>query len=388
MGDVQAAPESPQTTGAKHWLVRALLYSYAFGKRSLTLLILLLTVWVFIGSRMFGEWWYGFFWDGGFRKAEYVGGGFQLLLTDYTGLVIGIVIALAVVTACLGLLRKRWGSFVDRFAWLLVLTAVTILLVNALFLYKTKARTYFLFAYFDHAAGDSSAKLDKLLLELGAPPKIEPPIYFHYLDVGRIAALYNQIEPELTEKQREIEGTTSLKGKAAVGSGDLGVGVEGGSENKRKSTLMATEASPDRQCIGVMSYVRDTWPGNYYTSESDIYLRQLGETTERLIQPAKNPPITKDSIESLRPLSSEDWQKKREELKGQLRRELQTVRGLIFIDGEFVRSEKGGTLVLVRQFSDKPAYYFRVSFPQTSKLAAHQAITLEGLWRCSKAPRT
>ena len=84
------------------------------------------------------------------------------------------------------------------------------------------------------------------------------------MDTNRVESLYNQLEPELEIKEREVSGKSTLKADATAGVGDTKIGVEAGSESGTKATYSPATLLTDRKCVDVMRYVRDTWPDNYF----------------------------------------------------------------------------------------------------------------------------
>ena len=93
---------------------------YLAARRILTIISPLIGVYVIVGSYMFGEWWYGFFWDRGFERGTYLAEGVDYLLASRIVLSIGIVVVLFITIVCVVSLKRKVFPFVDRFAWLVL----------------------------------------------------------------------------------------------------------------------------------------------------------------------------------------------------------------------------------------------------------------------------
>ena len=105
---------------------------------------------------------------------------------------------------------------------------------------NTMAEGYRIFASLEKALNSSDATFRKIL-DLDAPPEIEPPIYFHYLDESRVAGLYNQIEPELEENAARSHRTSdSQRQSKRWYQRSAGVGVEAGSENQKEDYVQSS----------------------------------------------------------------------------------------------------------------------------------------------------
>jgi hypothetical protein len=305
----------------ERWWTRAI----AFGKYWLALVSAAIAIYV-AGSIIFGDWWYGYFWDNGFKQAQYYIDALSFLVSHYFRLTIAIMVMGFLFVGLGILLKKRILPAIHRFAWLIALYGCTAILVDALVLRYTLEQTY---QPYHFSLERFSKAFNDLYQQLGAVPRIEPPIYFHYLNKEPIDGLYNQIQSELEEKEREVSGDTTVKGKAEA----HGIGVEAGAESHAKSTLSRTDFTPERKALGVMQYVQTISPERYYTDESEWRVRKTIALQREMFgpDPLKMRPgdneVLNRAIESNRPL----W-------NSQLKSELAVLTGLVFVDGDFDRS--------------------------------------------------
>jgi hypothetical protein len=169
------------------------------------------------------------------------------------------------------------------------------------------------------------------------------------VDGNRVESLYNQLEPELEVKEREITGKTSLKGGATAGVGETKIGVEMNSENGAKSTYTPAKLLADRKCVDVMRYVRDTWPENYFDRTDKwqtrmIYQRAYKQTQGRIDYSALEGQPEKQALS-----------------------ELKSLRGYLLIEGDFDQTVTGDKVLLVQRFMDRPfKCWFRASLPTSA----------------------
>jgi hypothetical protein len=342
---------------AKHWQ-----RVWLFGKRFTALASVALLIYVVVGSMLFGQWWCVFFWRGGYKDFEFIAYGLRVLQDLYFPLVL-VTIAGFIVASIMGaLLRHRLFSLTDKFAGMIIFVAIMTIVVDAVILYHIQYERL-------TVSRAGIAELRDWVHEMQAafkPPQVNPPIYFHYLDSARVEALYNQIQPELEEKQRTVLRSSTLKGEAAAGVGDARLGIEGEKANESKSTFGRSDFSSDRKCVEVMRYVRETWPASYYTTASQWYLNiMLEEKADWYYELFSGWPIDPTRAKPALPLS-EGTTEAREieaaqpaERQTELRMELRSLRGLVFVDGGFQESANGESGILFEEFSERP---FKASF--------------------------
>jgi hypothetical protein len=273
-----------------------------------------LAIYVVAGSWMFGEWWYGFFW-GGKRNLQYITDGLRVLLDEHYRLAIATVAAILAAVVVSDTMLAHWLlPFTDRFGGLIVFTACMTILAAALVVRHTKGESYRRWQEV-YSALDAVQKLTS-----ATPPKIEPPICFHYLDNARVEALYNQIQPELEERERIVGGSRTFGGEAKGRVGGVNIEVGAGKAKESKSTLTRIDFSTDRKCIEIMKHVQETRPGNYYSSAVDWYFRRA--TKEISLSAAS--PATAQAGRGKELASSEDSRRKVERWHGELKRELES----------------------------------------------------------------
>src|SRR6266516_4827592 len=103
-----AAPsQSVEPNLSVPWYVRKLQRIYLVLKRAVVFLSAAAAIYIIAGSSLFADWWYGFFWDDGFRTSQYVTNALTFLVDDEFWLTLGIIAALMVVLVT-GALWKRW----------------------------------------------------------------------------------------------------------------------------------------------------------------------------------------------------------------------------------------------------------------------------------------
>jgi len=343
------------------------------GKRSLAILSVVFAIYVIGGSYLFGEWWYGFFWDGGYRKPQFISDGVAFLIDHEPRLTLWISLALlSAVTAGL-LMRRRLLSFVDKGGWLIIACAVIATSADAIIVRRTEGEAYRIAVRLHATFLGIGEKFFEQLQTLTTPPKIEAPIYFHYLDGGRVEALYNELLPDLVVRQHEVTGSSTVKGKADLAAGTASVGLEAGSDRGSKSVFAPAEFSPDRKCIEVMKYVQEKWPGKYYTSDSDWRARRAftwvgpagdawrsgsseGIKSALPLQPPTDPEVARQQIELNNKLQLNE-----------LRAELGSVGGMVFAAGDFEEAVVGNKATLTLKFSEQTIKCsFRVSIPKAA----------------------
>jgi hypothetical protein len=122
----------------ERWWTRAI----AFGKYWLALVSAAIAVYVVAGSIIFGDWWYGYFWDNGFKQAQYYIDALNFLVSHYFRLTIAIIVMGFLFVGLGILLKNRILPAIHRFAWLIALCGCTVVLVDALVLRHTLEQTY------------------------------------------------------------------------------------------------------------------------------------------------------------------------------------------------------------------------------------------------------
>jgi len=332
---------------------------YAIAKAWAAFVAVVLAVYIAVGSWMFGDWWYGLMW-GGNLTFKYIRQGWLVFLNQNFGLAVGIIVAVAIAVIVGTILSRHVLQITDKFGGLIIFGAAAAVLVTALVVYHTDEQPYRMAA----ALSSSLADLTGQFQELGDKihPEIEPPIYFQYLDAERVQSLYNQIEPELEEKERTVEGSTAVKGKAELGNGAAHMGVEAGKEAASKSTFTRSEPLPERKALELMQYARKTWPDNYYSSDSDWYVKRvLSNAVDQFTKIANGETVKIERYDPQQAERTADLQKW--VLRGQLGR----LGGWAFVDGDFEKSTSVDGVILIRHFSDKPfKCSFRIYLPRTA----------------------
>jgi hypothetical protein len=189
---------APLSKGWRNWSLRP---AYLAMRRALVLCSVAIALYVIIGSCTDRTWWYGLFWDDSDR-ISYAVGGLRWLVDEAFWLAFGIVVALIIVIVLGRRLKHHLFKAIDSAPWVILVCVWLALAADALVLRHTQAYKYL-----------SPTKVDEMLhalQEVYSPPKIVAPVYFHYVDTNRVESLYNQLEPELEVKEREVTGKSTL----------------------------------------------------------------------------------------------------------------------------------------------------------------------------------
>ena len=250
----------------------------------------------------------------------------------------------------------RLFPFVDRFAGVTTFGFAISVLLDALVLRRFQRTAY---SRGTAAVAQLRDATEQLAAVLSAGPKIEPPIYFQYVDDSRTDSLYSQIA-QLQLRERTVTRFRTLKAKAELNAVAT-VSLEKGRDDQSTDKLEAGELSVHLKCMEVMRYVLETRPKNCYANALDWCLRELGN---ELSEPLKS--IGRLQTPSLGKLS-EDAKSKMQRWQQLLENELQQVEGMVFVYGEFERSSMDAGQVIVRKFAEKPfKCFFRLMLPQNA----------------------
>jgi hypothetical protein len=258
---------------------------------------------------------------------------------------------------------RRVTAFLNRFVSLIVAVSLAAAVLSALAVYiiPGNGQAYgSLLSQIPFLDGNYAVSQLRATLQ---EPGITAPIYFHYLSQERVDQLYNQLEPELQEVSKDVRSATKVSGGAEAGTtgGKLQVSGEQSGEEEKKFTR--AEFTPEKKCIAVMKYVRATWPANYFTAFQDWLTRYQ---TQLMIDANRNQGL------EIRPRGTYGWGPTadfNERFAADLNEQLRSVRGLIFVDGEFTESLQGDQALLTYDFSvpttpARKAASFRVSLPR------------------------
>ena len=203
-------------------------------------------------------------------------------------------------------------------------------------------------------------------------PMIQVPIDFHYLDNEKVKALFNEIEQDLVEQQRTVAstGTTTAKigGKAGPIEGEIG----GSKQQNLSSTYQRLEFSPERKCIEVMNYALKANRFKYLTTVNDWMRRKqaadfqarYSEILKRALsaQQSTSPTPTGDAAKSSTKDEQEAAALQLEGYRQELKAELASLDGLLFVEGEFTISKTSqDTTILTEKFSELPRVVLRVT---------------------------
>ena len=317
---------------------------------------------------MFPEWFYSLLWEKKYREGDWWADGVDYWLTNNPFLLYVFVTAVVVLMVLAFRRRDRFFSFIDRFALPLIGSSLAAVVITALVIriYGSPCLP----------AGQLYALAYELALKeikyLSPNPTIQAPVDFHYLDAERAKALYNEIEQDLVEKERTVGSTGEMKGKIGGKAGPVEGEISGSKEQKSSSTYQRLEFSPERQCVEVMNYLLTENRSKYLTTIDDWLRRKqaadfqvrYNEILNRALWGAQNISSNPAGDATKSPTKDERDAAARwlEQNKGELKSELASLDGLLFIDGEFTISRTSqGTVVLIEKFSEIPRISFRVT---------------------------
>jgi hypothetical protein len=332
-----------------------------------------------IGSWIYPEWFFALFWRGQFMSISMWKDGFFDLLDHNLGSLALAIVAVFATAVLIRVYSYRVLPTVDRLGGWLVACSFVVILLSALMTYKRGRTGYESW----ESLVVSVAKLQSLRHSLGEneTPVIETPIDFEYLDSVRVEALYNQIEPELEERQRTVARGETSKGELGVQVGPAKGDIDIAKQKESTSTFVHANFTAERKCAELMKFVLEHKTARYYTNGGAWLLRQLMNTIhEESLKREQRPPrvVTDADLEKLAlhdPLTNEEqeevnrWAKESED---ELDSELKSLGGLLVVDGEFsINQQTQSGLVFTEEFSQKSRrVLFRITAPITGELSA------------------
>jgi len=341
-------------------------------RRAVALILLCLAVYVAVGSLMFGGWWYGFVWDGKFTEFRWTALGIKFLVSNHPAVVTSIVLGCLTLFAIILLVPRKLFHLLDRFFKPIVVASVAVIAAAFLLVYLMpgNVQEYLeMLPIINAAPGALDAQLEARLEQ----PDIVPPVYFHYLNEDAIGAFYNQLRPELEETSRNIKSASESKAGAELGADGAKLNIEGDKSSQKESKYDRSNFSPERKCLEVMKYVRQTWPTSYYTDYWGWYSKY---TTLRILRAGSE--TEWDPSDPLSPSASSDPQdvlnraaETSQRFVNKLKEQLSTARGLVFVDGDFDESVRNGSVLLIHALAGPPNTgklnaSFRITVPQNA----------------------
>jgi hypothetical protein len=352
--------------------------SLVWSRRALALLGVVAALYFAIGSSLFPGWYYGLFWNGGLTSADDWAIGVDYWVeTPIVPITVGA--ALVVTIFIVRRNRARFWQAIDRFGYYLILGSVTGVLLTAFFVHQVLQPSYEALQpinLFNAALRQYEASSPKL-------PTIQPPIDFQFIDKDRVQALYNQIEPDLIEAQRNVETSTDTSAKAGVKAGVAEAEVGGSKRQQDNSLYKRVESSPERECVEVMDFQLGRSQIQYYTDGRQWINRRaalnfhtgLAQIDKDFEVAKKAAPIKPLPLEE--PLAQPPSKEEQEAAERQLKQyedlfntELSSLQGMVIVDGEFTATRSAdGNALLVERFADKPRRVdFRFTAPSTPEL--------------------
>jgi hypothetical protein len=347
------------------WASRA----FPIGRRLLVVFAAFGTVYVAVGSALYGGWWYGLIWEAGWLEWRYIRHGlFFLFDNHFFATIVSIVGAFTFAALILRFAARMFVKIVDGFWGWILSGSLVVLCITAI-----ADRRYFQSDYDESAFSEEDQK-PSLPGPLGVPV-LTAPIEFKFLDEQEIAALYSQITPEYVGKERSIEETRTAGAKAGVAAGPLSAETKREQASQVKSTEERVEFTSQRKAIDTINYCLQEHRCRYYSTADGWLVYREVVWSENYVQELLNLGQQKDSSpdsKEFRGLVAQNSPEARDRRRaGNLRsleEELGHDRGLVLIDGEYSIRRVGAHVVLAYAFLDKPPTQFVVTVPTLSHL--------------------
>ena len=357
------------------WCVSALRRVYVFARRSLIIISPVIALWVLVGSCMDPAWWFGLLW-GGQLSRRYVVDGLDYLVLDTFSLPVVVVVAFFVLIIGGLICKTRVLQFLDKFGKYLLVASAFVLIITALVVRRTQWKAYTL----EETMRTTLLTIqtaNHFLSSLGSSntaQHVAGPVDFHFIDNERILALYSQIESDLSEEKRTVSSTGSIGGKVGVATGTVSAEAEAAKRTTSTSSFAKTELSNSKKCLLVMNSIIEKQSPKHYSSREDWILRKADAERAQELEKNMTGPVNWDKLKYVPPVvlptpeQLEEASKKTEEYDAELQRELQSLRGYVFVDGEFDRIVNGDSVTFVRKFSTQRGKRaaFRFNLPKTA----------------------
>lgn len=326
-------------------------------------LLLLITLWLIVGTIWFPMWWYWAIFTGHLSVWGSVVEGFSLLWQGFR--VQLFFIAFVVIGGFVGIVkfRNRLSPLATTYRWPLAACCLATILVNILILnYSQRPDLPDSSNQIQAMLAQSQALLNLVLDRVGngqAPREIEKPIDFRYLDSKKIQDLYFQIQPTLVEKNRKVsstgkthEGAEVKLGREEVGS--LGLDMTQDNEKAQISELTRTEDNSAVEALEVINYCLGNHRVAFYSTEEGwrvaytLRAKTMSRADQEFAKTMKFPVIPKadDTVDE-----SVAQRQIIEESNRDLKDELAKLADLVLIDGSFEAHEAGGLTKLIEHFS-------------------------------------
>lgn len=362
---------------------------WSFFLRLTAAVAVLSTVYVVAGSILYPDWWFEYFWRGGFSDPSASAAALNSEVQEYPLSSLVVVFLFCALCTLIGkykrvilpLIDRRWGWFVSGSAF----TVVGVALIVCRFAGPS-------YTAWEQVVASISRDISRRQSE---GPNVVPPIDFLYLDSTRMDRLFNEIEPELIEKARTVGSTHSGGAKAEIGgpalSADLGVSTS----EALTSAFERARFLPERECIKVMQYVIENHNAQYYTDSDrwvamrtmpplpfetsrideskvpiEAYLNEADAIEEQAIATiSRKLAATPGGLQHLSRREREEVERRVKINQQEMTRELKSLKGLVFVEGEFAASPRPNGMELLHNFSAKPLrIVFRVVLPRNFAL--------------------
>jgi hypothetical protein len=227
-------------------------------------LIVLLTLWVVVGSITYPLWWFEFIFKRGFLNGGLVEYGFTYLMKNVSWLLFAFPAAILLIW----FIARKWlpqlTTFLSRFGGYLIVCCAVTCLIDAYELNRTQRFNYEVNLGLRRIA-DALAQAVGAVVESGLPPsRVLPPMDFIYVDAARIATLYNELEEPLVEKERTV--TTERKSDESVGLERKPLELKAGGSTGKTVAQKFESVSPStaRECLDVINNLLARQSPPYY----------------------------------------------------------------------------------------------------------------------------
>jgi hypothetical protein len=314
-----------------------------------------LFLYLFVGTIIFPQWFFGLYWDGKVWDRKYLLDGFYYWwLGHFTLSGLAVIFALAAIWP-LVTLRKRLAPLAARIFCHALFAIIFLCTSAAIIDHKVASADYTRW----HTFADSFVDLKSAIKEIdhiGAPSEISEPVDFQYMDRDRVERLYSQIEPDLIEKTRTITGKRQSQASAGVSAGSVTANAGISKESSSVSGFERPAFSPERQCIEVVNNLLQQ-PSRFY-ADGEVWIRhKIAEDYKRYYEQfevdSRPQYLLSEQLEALKISPGAPGQIAQD---GKLlEAELQRLSGLIIVDAMFdVEGTSRSDVTLHEVFSDKP----------------------------------
>ncbi len=299
------------------------------------------------------------------------GAEYQLTYHPYT--IVFLLLACFVISVAIRMYGSRLFPVVERLWVWMVLLSFLIIAVTAVIDHHRYKDTYSVWEQIEKLS--TNLRETTKLLFTPAVPTVTPPIDFQYLDRERIDSLYNQILPEMIEKERSVSTQSSRSGRIGVSTPALSGDASGSKTHETMSQLERVDFSAERKCIEIINFTLKNRSAHYYTNGPTWFLNKTLEDSRKKLDEMRNEEqrgIDPDALRKIAPVQDvpapeqlEDSRQKVAMYNAEFVNEMTTLTGLVLLDSEFqISGQSKDDRSLTMQFSKQPRdVRFKVALP-------------------------